>query len=159
MRPRMRRVEFTKASIFRVALQSIRWTFALLGLALRLGWDRFRKKKDVHRAGVHVRRMFENMGGVAIKLGQQLSARVDLLPFEVCQELGTLLDASLPLPATLPLQLESADGEVTLRALSPTQRVWLRGPVVLAGAGIEGWPIGEVRPWDELGGRRYLESA
>jgi ubiquinone biosynthesis protein len=96
MRPRMRRVAFTKASIFRVALQSIRWTFALLGLALRLGWDRFRKKKDVQRAGVHVRRMFENMGGVAIKLGQQLSARVDLLPFEVCQELGTLLDAFAP---------------------------------------------------------------
>ncbi|MDM0030039.1 hypothetical protein [Variovorax saccharolyticus] len=49
--------------------------------------------------------------------------------------IATVADASLPLPATLPLQLESADGVVTLRALPPSRRVWVRGPVVLAGAG------------------------
>jgi len=49
--------------------------------------------------------------------------------------IGTLLAASLPLPAELPLLLVSANGSVSLRAATPSQRVWIRGPVVLAGAG------------------------
>jgi len=48
--------------------------------------------------------------------------------------IGPVVDASLPLPPGLPLRLESADGVVTLRAASPSQRVWVRGAVVLAGA-------------------------
>ncbi|MBX3607181.1 MAG: hypothetical protein KF788_18020 [Piscinibacter sp.] len=38
------------------------------------------------------------------------------------------------LPAALPLQLLSADGVVSLRPLSPSQRVWVTGDIVLAGA-------------------------
>jgi hypothetical protein len=49
--------------------------------------------------------------------------------------IAAVVDASLPLPAALPLQLESADGTVTLRAAQATHRVWVRGPVVLAGTG------------------------
>lgn len=49
-------------------------------------------------------------------------------------DIGALLQASQPLPAAVPLQLVSADGVVTLRALAPERRVWLTGAVALAGA-------------------------
>jgi predicted unusual protein kinase regulating ubiquinone biosynthesis (AarF/ABC1/UbiB family) len=42
--------------------------------------------------------MFERMGGAAIKVGQQMSVRIDLLPFEVCDELSKLQDSVPPFP-------------------------------------------------------------
>jgi len=40
------------------------------------------------------------MGGTFVKLGQQLSTRLDILPFETCDELAKMLDASPPFPTT-----------------------------------------------------------
>ena len=38
------------------------------------------------------------MQPVAVKLGQQLSLRIDFLPLEVCEELGALTDRVGPIP-------------------------------------------------------------
>lgn len=40
--------------------------------------------------------VIERMGGVMVKIGQQMSIRVDLLPYVYCQELTKLIDRSPP---------------------------------------------------------------
>jgi predicted unusual protein kinase regulating ubiquinone biosynthesis (AarF/ABC1/UbiB family) len=57
-------------------------------LALRRDWRA--------RRWMRLRQAFEFLGGTFIKVGQQLSMRVDLLPVELCDELGKLLDQVRP---------------------------------------------------------------
>src|SRR3954454_4853220 len=49
------------------------------------------------QVGVRLRRLFESMGVMYMKLGQYLAARFDLLPREVCNELGRLFDDVAPM--------------------------------------------------------------
>jgi ubiquinone biosynthesis protein len=99
-RPYASPVEVPAVSNARVALRAARWMLALWVLGLQIFWDRLRRRTDVHHKAVRVRRMFESIGGTAIKFGQQLSVRVDLLPFEICRELGALLDSVPPFDVT-----------------------------------------------------------
>jgi ubiquinone biosynthesis protein len=46
-----------------------------------------------------MRLMLQNMGGAAIKIGQQLAVRTDVLPLVYCDELEKLLDEVPPFPA------------------------------------------------------------
>lgn len=50
-------------------------------------------------AGVRLREALEEAGGVYVKLGQIAATRIDLLPPEVCEELGHLQSRSTPVPA------------------------------------------------------------
>jgi ubiquinone biosynthesis protein len=49
--------------------------------------------------GVRLRRVLERAGGVYVKLGQIAATRVDLLPVDVCRELGELQNRVAPEPA------------------------------------------------------------
>ena len=49
-----------------------------------------RAERTVDPAGVRLRRVLEQAGGVYVKLGQIAATRVDLLPPEVCNELAGL---------------------------------------------------------------------
>ena len=49
--------------------------------------------------GVRLRRALEEAGGVYVKLGQIAATRVDLLPAEICEELGQLQNRVAPEPA------------------------------------------------------------
>lgn len=61
--------------------------------------------------GVRMRGFAEAMGAAYAKLGQFLSARYDLLPREVCDQLGGLLDASPPADfPDIAFQIEDALG-------------------------------------------------
>jgi len=51
-----------------------------------------RGKTRRERAAGRLRRAFEHIGGTAIKIGQQAAMRLDLLPFEYCNELAKMLD-------------------------------------------------------------------
>jgi ubiquinone biosynthesis protein len=75
------------------------WSWEGLRLVLALGLDRLAGKSDPRSMGRRLRRMFERVGGTAIKAGQQLAIRVDLLPYEVCEELGVLMDRVAAFPA------------------------------------------------------------
>jgi ubiquinone biosynthesis protein len=68
---------------------------AVLGAALLL--DRRRGRTSLRERAARLREHFERVGGPAVKFGQQLSIRVDMLPFEVCDELGKLTDAVPPM--------------------------------------------------------------
>jgi len=92
------RADLPRASVGQILRRSARWTAASVVLAFQLLGDRLRKRLDSQQLGVRLRHLFEGMGGTAVKLGQQMSIRVDLLPFEVTLELGKLLDSVPPFP-------------------------------------------------------------
>ena len=84
------------------------------------------------------RRLAVNMGGVMIKLGQFLSARVDVLPLEITDELKGLQDEVPPeLPARIFAVLNEDLGDLSLRfatieqqplaaaSLGQVHRAWL----------------------------------
>jgi ubiquinone biosynthesis protein len=80
-------------SVFRVLLRSMRWMLAIsvmMGSALA---DAVRGRRGARDRGRRLRRLFERMGGTAVKVGQQMSVRIDLLPYEVCEELALLQDS------------------------------------------------------------------
>jgi ubiquinone biosynthesis protein len=85
-------------SFLRTLLRCARWLAALSGLNARLFIDRVRGQAGPRNRGRRLREMFERMGGAAIKVGQQMSVRIDLLPFEVCDELAKLQDSVPPFP-------------------------------------------------------------
>ncbi|MDQ7030146.1 MAG: AarF/ABC1/UbiB kinase family protein [Ardenticatenia bacterium] len=69
------------------------WVYDLfLPRVLRLGWVRAGAPARHERLAVRFRELAVEMGGVMIKLGQFLSARVDVLPPEVTRPLSGLQD-------------------------------------------------------------------
>ena len=57
-----------------------------------------RTERTAEAAGVRLRRLLEDAGGVFIKLGQIAATRVDLLPPELCAELAKLQNRVRPAP-------------------------------------------------------------
>ncbi len=55
--------------------------------------------EELDPAAVRLREALEEAGGVFIKLGQIAATRIDLLPADVCEELGRLQSRSAPFPA------------------------------------------------------------
>lgn len=61
--------------------------------------DRLRGRDSVERRAVRLRQSFEHAGGTLVKIGQQLSIRLDVLPARYCQELALMLDRVPPFPS------------------------------------------------------------
>jgi len=108
-------------------------------LALRLGLERLNPARlfagtarPSHTTAAHVRRVLEELGTTAIKLGQILSARPDLLPPDYVAELEKLRDRVPPVDA-------DAIIEIVERELGgPLDRVFAtfdRGPLAAASIG------------------------
>jgi predicted unusual protein kinase regulating ubiquinone biosynthesis (AarF/ABC1/UbiB family) len=75
----------------KVILNIIWWDIILFRLGLR-AWSRSTRKSRLQRSAKEFRLLAVRMGGVLIKVGQFLSARVDILPREVTDELAGLQD-------------------------------------------------------------------
>ncbi|HEV7501130.1 MAG TPA: AarF/UbiB family protein [Vicinamibacteria bacterium] len=86
------------ASPFRVLRRLARWIAAGLRYETLVLFDRLRGHGGDAGRAVRLRRTLEAMGGTAIKFGQQLSIRIDLLPGEFCDELSKMLDNVPPFP-------------------------------------------------------------
>jgi len=126
-----REAELPAASTARVAIRVAAWGWASARLGAHLFADRLAGRRDVRQKGARLRQALEQMGGTGIKLGQQLSSRVDLFPFEVCDELGKLLDRVPPFPVQEAVAtIERASG----RALGETFAVF--DPVPIGSASI-----------------------
>lgn len=68
-------------------------------IALFLGqnfWLRLTRRFNIEDQAKRLRLMLEQMGPTAIKVGQQLSVRADLLPSQYCDELSRMLDQVPP---------------------------------------------------------------
>ncbi len=81
----------------RVILSFIGWDIILPKLGLRALSQRTRRER-LHRIAVQFRALAIDMGGVMIKVGQFLSARLDVLPPEITDELAGLQDEVRPEP-------------------------------------------------------------
>lgn len=81
-----------------IILQIFWWDLLLARLPFVGGWARARRPGRIRRSARRFRTLALEMGGVMIKLGQFLSARVDILPPEVTDELKGLQDEVPPEP-------------------------------------------------------------
>ncbi len=88
LRARYRRIVFFFG---RVILGFIWWEIVLpkLGMA---GWAQRTRSERTRKAAVRFRALAIRMGGLMIKVGQFLSARLDVLPSEITDELSGLQD-------------------------------------------------------------------
>ena len=105
-------------------LVQLAWGVGRFGIA-RLG-DRLAGRTGPRQLGRRLRQAFVDVGGIAAKVGQQMSIRLDLLPVEVCEELEALTDR-VP-PSAWPwaeARMEAAFG----RPLSEVLREINRDPV------------------------------
>src|SRR6185503_10496224 len=67
------------------------WEIILPRIGLR-GWARRTRSARYKKLASHFRGLAIRMGGVMIKVGQFLSARLDVLPVEITEELSGLQD-------------------------------------------------------------------
>jgi ubiquinone biosynthesis protein len=76
--------------------RSFRWisAFVLFGLGNLV--DRLLRRDSVERRAARLLKTFQRVGGTLIKIGQQLSMRLDMLPYAYCRELMKLLDSVKP---------------------------------------------------------------
>lgn len=74
------------------------WAWALTYFMFRNFLDSITFRGSRERNAVRLRELLQRMGTTAIKLGQQLSLRADILPGQYCNELRKLLDSVPPFP-------------------------------------------------------------
>jgi len=74
-----------------VIVRFILWELVIARLGLRT-WTRRTRHERFRREAVRFRALALRMGGVMIKVGQFLSARLDVLPVEITEELSGLQD-------------------------------------------------------------------
>ena len=63
--------------------------------------DKMRGQNTIERRAEHLRQIIEKLGGTAIKIGQQASLRMDMVPREYGVELEKMLDRVPPFPTEL----------------------------------------------------------
>jgi ubiquinone biosynthesis protein len=88
---------------FRQRIDVVRRYRELVNLARGQGFGPFlgaggRAERETEPAGVRLRRLLEEAGGVYVKIGQIAATRVDLLPPEICAELAALQNRTPPEP-------------------------------------------------------------
>lgn len=106
-----RRLLFRNPSSWVLSLRALRWGKEISWMLGQMAKDRWQGNWSLRQAGQRMRECFEAMGGTAIKLGQQMAIRVDFLPFEVCDELGLLMDRVPPFPTSYAIeQIEALTG-------------------------------------------------
>jgi ubiquinone biosynthesis protein len=87
-------------------------------------WDKLRGNDTVSRRAIRLREAIERIGGTAVKLGQQMAMRIDLLPYEYTVELGRMLDRMPTFPTSYAInRIETVFGKPLLdifAAFDPT---------------------------------------
>ena len=68
------------------------WAFAIIRYLLGNVGNALLRRNTIERRAVRLRIMFERMGGTAVKIGQQMAMRIDLVPYTYGYELARLLD-------------------------------------------------------------------
>jgi ubiquinone biosynthesis protein len=100
-----RRKEKFRPSFTAIAARLLVWSRCLAAFAFHCFVDYIFLRGSRERNAVRLREMMQNMGPTAIKLGQQLSVRADLLPAQYCNELRNLLDNVPPFGSDLAIRI------------------------------------------------------
>lgn len=96
-RAALRIVEPERPSTFR----NLQILYGVAHLAILLTLLKLRHRGKATEYGVRLRQLLEQMGGLWFKVGQLLSLRLDILPIEVCRELGKLQNRGIGFPGEL----------------------------------------------------------
>ena len=93
----MNRSRYWRITFFfgRIILSLIFWEIILRGIGFR-AYSRRTRSKRLQKIAQDYRQLAVQMGGVLIKVGQFLSARADMLPVEITDELSGLQDKVPP---------------------------------------------------------------
>jgi ubiquinone biosynthesis protein len=83
-------------SPFAVLGRMVFWSYFIGGFFIRIKVTKWLRRTGTHEEARMLRETLEKMGPTAIKVGQQLSVRADLLPVEYCDELSKMLDQMPP---------------------------------------------------------------
>ena len=94
---RMRKGEW-KTSWVQMFLRLFIYSWTGVKWLSQVGWDKLRGVDSLERRAARLRGFIESLGGSAVKLGQQLAMRIDLLPYEYTVELSKMLDRMKPFP-------------------------------------------------------------
>jgi ubiquinone biosynthesis protein len=89
--PRARRVAFKPGIILPIGRLFL-WLWAIIQFYSGNLLDVLQRRSSVERRAARLRAVFEDLGGSFLKLAQQLSIRVDMLPYAYCAELSKMLD-------------------------------------------------------------------
>jgi ubiquinone biosynthesis protein len=89
--PRARRVAFKPGIILPIGRLFL-WLWAIIQFYFGNLLDLLQRRSSVERRAARLRAVFEDLGGSFLKLAQQLSIRVDMLPYAYCAELSKMLD-------------------------------------------------------------------
>lgn len=88
-----------KAGLVRSVARLFLWVWGTFRFLLGVLWDWIRGRNTRDTRAVRLRQNFQRMGTTFIKFGQQLSMRLDLLPYEYTRELAKMLDRVPEFPA------------------------------------------------------------
>jgi ubiquinone biosynthesis protein len=110
--PPRRDFEKFSASPPKVFLRLMVWLAAALRFLFGTAWDVITRRDTEVRRAQRLRGILERAGATFVKLGQQLSLRIDLVPYEYAQELEKMLDSCPPFPTPVAIKaIEEATGK------------------------------------------------
>src|SRR5207247_6607308 len=92
-------VERVEVSVFQVIRRLGVWYGSIGSYVIGNLWDKIRRRDSEDRRAIRLRRTFERAGGTLVKIGQQMSIRLDILPVRYCEELALMLDNVPAFPA------------------------------------------------------------
>lgn len=85
-------------AFFPAVRRCVLWLAAFFLYSLQVLLDRLRGRDSIESRASRLLVMFQKVGGTVIKIGQQLSMRIDVLPYAYCRELAKLLESVKPFP-------------------------------------------------------------
>jgi ubiquinone biosynthesis protein len=98
-----------KLSMFRALGRFFIWSWHVLLFLIRVILLKITGRQNSFKRALLLRETLEKMGPTAIKVGQQLSVRADILPYEYCRELSKMLDTVPPFDFSMAVQLMERD--------------------------------------------------
>ena len=114
----MRQLNWT-ANIFQTFSRLMIYGFAALRWAVAILWDKLLRLDTIERRAVRLRESIERLGGSAVKVGQQMAMRIDLLPYEYTVELTKMLDRMPTFPASYAIErIEEVMGKPLLEVFA-----------------------------------------
>jgi ubiquinone biosynthesis protein len=127
--PPRREREVFRAGPLRVTGRMLLWLFAAARLLGGDLGDLLLRRASVERRAQRLRRIMESMGGTFVKVGQQLSMRIDLIPYAMAHELEKMLDTGPSFPVEQAIDaIEQAAG----KPLNEVYAVFDREPIASA---------------------------
>ena len=85
------------------------WLYGICWFLFGIVWDIVKRRNTIDRRAVRLRLCCEKIGGTFLKLGQQASIRIDIIPYRYCIELTRLLDTAEPFPTDQAIAMIEAD--------------------------------------------------